>query len=165
MQDDLYNGSKMMVVLVVVRFTHTNPYNHLTALCLGLPGLASTRRNIHPLTPVLIFKHPLSTSFIYYDQYTWLTVLFHNLSPGPLWSSSWSGTLYFMLYTFFHQIIIFLFTTHAITMFCCSTEIMSSIPNISFSSLLGNLSLTLIPHIHLTILISAHCIILLLHIH
>ena len=41
-------------------------------------------------------------------------------------------------------------------LFCCSTEIMSSIPNISLSSLLGNLSFSLMPHIHLTILISAH---------
>jgi len=27
-------------------------------------------------------------------QFTCLTVLFHNLSPGPLWSTSWSGTLF-----------------------------------------------------------------------
>jgi len=39
--------------------THTLPFNRLTALCLGI--------NIHPLTPVLIVKHPLSTSSIYYD--------------------------------------------------------------------------------------------------
>ena len=43
-------------------------YTHcLTAVCLGLPGLASTRRNIYPLTPILIIRHPLSTSSIYYD--------------------------------------------------------------------------------------------------
>ena len=29
-------------------------------------------------------------------QSTCLTVPLHNLSPGPLWSSSWSGTLYRM---------------------------------------------------------------------
>ena len=28
-----------------------------TALCSGLPGWASTRRNIHPLTPILIIEH------------------------------------------------------------------------------------------------------------
>jgi len=34
--------------------THTHTHNRLMAICLGLPGWAATRRNIHPLTPVLI---------------------------------------------------------------------------------------------------------------
>jgi len=40
--------------------------------------------------------------------------------------------------------------------FCCSTEIMFSIPSLSLNSLLETLSLTLSSHINLTILISAH---------
>jgi len=32
-----------------------------------------------------------------------LTVLFHNLSPGPLWSSSWFGALYFISHAFLTQ--------------------------------------------------------------
>jgi len=32
-----------------------------------------------------------------------LTVLFHNLSPGPLWSSSWFGDLYFISHAFLTQ--------------------------------------------------------------
>ena len=40
-------------------------------------------------------------------QFTCLTVLSDNLSPGPLWSSSWSWTLYFILHTFLHPITIF----------------------------------------------------------
>jgi len=44
----------------------------LTAICPGLPGWASTRRNIHPFTAILIIKHPLPTSSVYY--------LFGNLS-------------------------------------------------------------------------------------
>jgi len=28
-------------------------------------------------------------------------VLFHNFSPGPLWSISWSGTLYFVVRIFY----------------------------------------------------------------
>jgi len=39
----------------------------VTTLYPGLPGWSGTRRNIHPLTPVLIIRHPLSTSSIYYD--------------------------------------------------------------------------------------------------
>ena len=40
-------------------------------------------------------------------------------------------------------------------LFCCSTEIMSSNPSLSLNSLLGALSCSLMPHIHLIILISA----------
>ena len=67
-----------------------------------------------------------------------LTVPFHNLSPGPLWSSSWSGALYFI-----HHAVL--------SLFCCYVIY----PNLSVSSLLGNLSFSIMPHIHLTILISA----------
>jgi len=31
--------------------THTHTHCHFTAICLGQPGLAGTRRDIHPLTP------------------------------------------------------------------------------------------------------------------
>jgi len=40
-------------------------------------------------------------------------------------------------------------------LFCCSINIISSIPSLSLNSLLGTLSFTLTLHIHLTILISA----------
>jgi len=40
-------------------------------------------------------------------------------------------------------------------LFCCSINIISSIPSLSLNSLLGTLSFTLTIHIHLTILISA----------
>jgi len=40
-------------------------------------------------------------------------------------------------------------------LFCRSTEIMSSNPSLSLNPLLGTLSCSLTPHIHLTILISA----------
>jgi len=41
------------------------------------------------------------------------------------------------------------------SLFYCNTCVMSSVPNLSLSSLLGNLSFRLMSHIHLTILISA----------
>jgi len=40
-------------------------------------------------------------------------------------------------------------------LFCCSIDIISSIPSLSLNFLLGTLSFTLTLHIHLTILISA----------
>ena len=62
-------------------YTHT--HNLLTALCPGLHWWVTTRQNIHPLTPILIIRHPLSTSSSYYSiflvQFTCLTVLYHNL--------------------------------------------------------------------------------------
>jgi len=33
----------------------------------GQPGWVSTRRNIHPLTPIMVINHHLSASSIYYD--------------------------------------------------------------------------------------------------
>jgi len=70
--------------------THKNT-TVLTALYLKLPRWAGTRRNIHPLTSVLIINRPLSTSSamihsILFVKFICLTVLFHNLCPGPLWS-------------------------------------------------------------------------------
>jgi len=74
-----------------------------------------------------------------FNLHAWL--LFHNLYPGPLWSSSCSGPLYFILHAFhfrntcpYHR-----------SLFCCSTTVMSSSPNLSLSSLLGNLFFSLTP--------------------
>ena len=84
------------------------PLNGRCCCYLGLPGWVGTRRNIHPLTSILIIRHPLSTSSIYYDPYYPSCSInvpdspFHNLTPGPLGSVFfWSGTLYFILQTFY----------------------------------------------------------------
>ena len=91
-------------------------------------------------------------------QFMCLTVLSDNLSPGPLWSSSWSWALYFILHAFLHPVII-IFSQHMPSaqrsLFCCKTNAMSSVPSLSLNFLLGSLSSSLIPHIHLTVLISA----------
>ena len=90
--------------------THTK--NRLTAIGPGLPRWVGTRRNTH--------SHPSWSSDILYQlpsfttihsilcvQFMCLTFLFDNLSPGPLWSSSWSWTLYFIHHAFLHPVIIF----------------------------------------------------------
>ena len=41
-------------------------------------------------------------------QFASLTVFLHNLSPSPLWSTSWSATLHFILHTFLHPNIVLL---------------------------------------------------------
>ena len=51
----LFHGSENDIGkngLVLLVETHT--HNRLMALCPGLPGWAGTRRNIHPLIPILI---------------------------------------------------------------------------------------------------------------
>jgi len=79
-------------------------------------------------------------------QFTCLTVFIHNLSPSFLWSIH-----------FFTQSLSFFCITcpYHCNLFCC-TEIMSSNPSLSLNPLLGILSCSFTPHIHLTILISAH---------
>jgi len=49
--------------------THTQTVLRLSGFCPGQPGWASTRRSIHPLTPIVIINHPLSASSIYYDPW------------------------------------------------------------------------------------------------
>jgi len=121
-------------------------------VCLALPGWASTRRNIHPLTPILIIDHPLSVlppSTMVHNmlrlQFTCLTLFLYNLSPSHLWFTSWFGPLHFILHTFLHPLLSFSHNTY--NLFCCSTKIMSSNPSLSLSSLLGTLSFVLTSHI------------------
>ena len=88
--------------------------------------------------------------------FTCTTVLFDNLSPGFLWSSCLGPLASYSMH-FFTQSSSSSCTTcpYHCSLFCCHTDAMSSIPNLSLSSLFGNLSFSLTPHIHLTILISA----------
>ena len=67
-----------------------NNNNHWTAVCSGQPGKAGTRRNIHPLTPILIIRHPLSTSSIYNGPWHPLCSVYELDSPlgQPLSRSS-----------------------------------------------------------------------------
>ena len=87
---------------------------------------------------------------ILFVQFTSLTVFSDNLSPGPLWSSSWPWTLNFILHAFLHPKSSSSFRStcpYQRSLFCCNTNAMSSIPSLSLSSLLGSLSFNLTPHI------------------
>jgi len=82
-----------------------------------------------------------------------LTIFFHNLSPSPLVyllagmqpSTSYSIRFFTQSVSSFHNT-----CWYHRSLFCCSTKIISSIPNLSVNSLLGTLSFTLTSHIHLT---------------
>jgi len=126
-------------------------------------GTLSTRRNIYPLTPIMVINHPLSASSICYDlgilsvQFTCLTVFLHNLCPIffglPLClapSISYSKHFFIQSLSSFHST-----CPYHRNLFCCITKVVSSNPSPSFNPLLGTLSCSLMPHIHLTILTSA----------
>jgi len=50
-------------------YYYTTIVLRLSGFYLGQPGWASTRRNIHPLTPIMVINHPVSASSIYYDPW------------------------------------------------------------------------------------------------
>ena len=114
----------------------------------------------HPSWSTYFLYHlsPFATVHgILFIQLTCLTVLLNNLFPGPLWSSPRSWTLNFILHAFLHPIIV-TFSQHmpiSTQPVLLQYQAMSSRPSLSLSSLLGSLSFSLTPHIHLTILISA----------
>ena len=117
----------------------------LRPVCPGLPGCTGTRRSTHPPT-ILIIIQPLSASSIYRDsfrsillvQITCLTIFSHNLFPCPFSTTSWSGALH--LIHFFTQSVYSFRTTcpYHRSLFCCSINIISSIPSLSVNSLLGS---------------------------
>jgi len=76
---------------------YTSAHTHTTILwlsgfCPGQPGWAGTRRNIHPLRPIVVISCLLSASSIYCNPWhppcsiDMPEVWFHNLSPRFLWS-------------------------------------------------------------------------------
>ena len=99
--------------------THKHTHNRFTALWnLSRTTRVSRYQKKHsPTTLMVVINHlyllsPSTTTHgILRIQFTCSTVFFHNLSPSSLWSTSWCGTLHFILHTFLHPIIVF-FTQH-----------------------------------------------------
>jgi len=99
----------------------------LSGFCPGQTGRASTKRNIHPLKPILL-PPSIAIHDILPVQFTCMTVFLHNLCPSFLWSTSWSGTYISYSIHFFTKP---LSSSHSTcpyhhNLFCCSTEIISS---------------------------------------
>ena len=107
--------------------------------------------NLYQLLPSTIIHDILPV------QITCLATFLHNLSPCPLWSTSDLEPFTSYSIHFFTQSVSSFRSTcpYHHNLFCCSINIISSIPSLSLSSLLGTLSFTLTLHIHLTILVSA----------
>ena len=111
---------------------HTQPFNSLLAGTTGVGWYQKkTFTHSHPswLSDILYHLPPFTTIYsILFIQFTCLRVLFDNLFPGPLWSSSWSWTHYSILHTFLHPIIIFFRSkcSYHRSPFCCNNNAMSS---------------------------------------
>jgi len=86
--------------------THTQPFNGSWS---GTTRVGRYQKKHSPTLTHPIHQRPPFTTIhsILSVQFTCLTVLFDNLSPGPFWSSSWSSTFCFILRAFLHPIIIF----------------------------------------------------------
>jgi len=72
LENVLTRGCTNHLTTFLISITHTHTHTTvlwLTGLCLGEPGLAGTRKNIHSLTPIVVISHPLSASSIYYDPW------------------------------------------------------------------------------------------------
>jgi len=147
---------------------NTHTHTHTTVLqlygfCPGQPGWAGNRRNIQPLTPIMVINHPyllhprtmihgilpVQSTCLQSFSTIFLQVFF-GLPLGLTPSTSYSIHFFTQSLSSFRNI-----CPYHRSMFRCSTEIMSCNPSLSLNPLLGILSCSFTPHIHLTILISA----------
>jgi len=115
--------------------------NHILATFTFLPRWAGARRNIHPLTSIVIIRHPLSTSSLYYSlqhrhcsiyvlESSFLQSLFRSsfgLLLGLEPSTIYSLHFFTQSSSSFHST-----CPYHRSLFFCNTSAMSSIPNLSF---------------------------------
>ena len=90
--------------------THTQPFNSLlsgtTRVGRHQKKHSSTHTHLDHRTSFIIFLHLERSMASSLFSTMCLTVLSDNISPGPLWSSSWPWTLNFILHAFLHPIVI-----------------------------------------------------------
>jgi len=156
---------------VIVLWKCISTHTHTTILwlcgfCLGQPGWAGTRRNIHSRTPIVVINRSLSASSIYFDPWhppnsinphalqSFSTIslqVFFGLPVGLAPSTSYSIHFFTQWLSYFRNT-----CPYHCNLFLCSIEIMSSYPSLSLKPLLEILSCSFTTHIHLTIVISGH---------
>ena len=122
----------------------------LSGLCPSQPGWTGTRRNNHPLTPIMVINHSLSasSSSIFYDPWhplfnlrAWQSLstislqVFFGLPLSLAPSTSYSVHFFTQSLSSFHSTC----PCHR-NLFCCSTKIMSPNPSMSLNHLLVTLS-------------------------
>jgi len=106
----------VIVLLLSVYSMGTHTLTHTTVLQFsGLSGtnqVSRYQKKHSPLTTIVVISHPLSASSICYDPWhppcsIYMPDSLFPQSPSFLWSTSWPGTLNFILHTFLHPIIVF----------------------------------------------------------
>ena len=161
--DILYGWICAILHAVVRTLYSTTNSNHLTAVCLGQPGKAGTRRNIHPLTPILVNVLPLSSFSIcssprhpLYSAYVLGSPLGQPLSRSSLvFPSVLNPQLHTPCISSRNHHNLFAARAHSNAACSAAISMLCHLHLVSLSSLLGSLSFSLTQHIHLTILISA----------
>ena len=132
--------------------------------CPGQPGWASTKRNIHPLTPIMVINHPLSASSIYYNTWHTLGSIYgpDSLFPQSLSKFSlvyllaWHPPLHTRYISSPNHCLLFAAHAHTIATRFAVVPRLCHLILVSLNPLRGTLSCSLTVHIHLSILISAH---------
>jgi len=132
----------------------------------GTTHVSWTRRNIHPLTPIVVINHPLYASSIFYDPWHPRTIYVpDSLFPQSL--SKFSLVYLLAWHSPVHTPYIsspnhcLLFAAHAHTIATCFAVVPKLYHLILVSqpftwNSIFSLSCSLMPPIHLTILITAH---------
>ena len=147
------------------KYTHTRTHAQMQPLCSSraFARTTSVSRYQKKYSPThMVINHPLSASSIY-PWYPLRSIYMpDSLFPQSLSKFSlvyllaWHPPLHTPYTSSPNHCLLFAARPYHCNLFCCSTEIMSSNASPSLNPLLGTLSCSLIPHIYLTILISAH---------
>ena len=128
-------------LIISLNSEHTQTYNCFTALWI-LSGTTRVSRYLKKHSPThtnVVINHPLSASSIHYNPWHPPCSIYvpdsliHYVSPSFIWSASWPGTSTSYSIHFFTQPLSSFRSTcrYHRNLFCCSTEIMSSEPNLS----------------------------------
>jgi len=146
--------------------THTHTHNHFTALWIlsGTTGVSHYQKKHSPThtyrghqSSLICFLHRLwSIASSLINLHAWQSFstislqAFFGVPLGLAPSTSYSIHFFTQSFSSFCNT-----CPYHCNLFCCSTEIMLSNPSLSLKPLLGTLSCSSMPHIHLTIFISA----------
>jgi len=130
--------------ITTVNTTTTTTILRLSGLCPGQSRWADARRNIHPLTSVVVFSHPLSASSIFYDPWHPPCSIYVPDSLFPQSLSKFSLDYLLAWHSPLHTTCIFspnhwLFTAHAHTVATC----FAVVPKLCHLILVSLLSLNL----------------------
>jgi len=131
----------------------------LYGFCPGQPVWAGTRRNIHPLTPIVVINHPLSVSSIYYDPWHPRCSVY---MPDSLFAQSLSNKFSLVYLSAWHPPLhtpyicstshCLLFAVHAHTIATCFAVVLRLCHLILVSLSTLYLELYLVVHSHLCLL-------------